>query len=82
MNGRSLSSPLVILALITATEPAFAQEQSGRPVPTQPFPLFHNPTDQFVPAAPGTTRIFVFRGQQNQPAQPSSPRPSTGQKSR
>jgi hypothetical protein len=54
----------MIFAFIADTETAFAQEQIGRPgapVPTQPFPLFHNPTDQFVPSAPGITRYYDFR---------------------
>src|SRR5437868_7128258 len=70
MDRRSFNSLLIIFAFIATTETAFAQEQigqSGAPVPTQPFPLFHNPTDQFVPTAPGT-RSYFFRGQQHRPA--------------
>jgi len=73
---------MIILPFMAVAERAFGQEQTGRPVPTQPFPLFHNPTDQFVPMAPGTTRYYYFRGQQNQPPHAPSTRPSPGQKSR
>ena len=79
MDRRSLN-PLMILAFMAISETAFAQEQIGRPgapVPTQPFPLFHNPTDQFVPTAPGT-RSYFFRGHQHRPAQPSNTHPRTG----
>ena len=80
MDRRSFNWLMIILAFIATTETAFAQEQigqSGAPVPTQPFPLFHNPTDQFVPTAPGT-RSYFFRGQQHRPAQPPNTRPPTG----
>jgi len=80
MDRRSFNWLMIIFAFIATTETAFAQEQigqSGAPVPTQPFPLFHNPTDQFVPTAPGT-RSYFFRGHQHRPAQPSNTRPATG----
>jgi len=80
MDRRSFNSLIFILAFIATTATALAQEQigqSGAPVPTQPFPLFHNPTDQFVPTAPGT-RSYFFRGQQHRPAQPPNTRPPTG----
>jgi hypothetical protein len=71
MDRRSLYSLMTILAIIAAAGPAFADEQigqSGTPVPTRPFPLFHNPTDQFGPPAPGsTTRFYYFRPHQQRP---------------
>jgi hypothetical protein len=77
MDRRSLIT-LMIFAFIADTETAFAQEQIGRPgapVPTQPFPLFHNPTDRFVPSAPGITRYYDFRAQQQRPSRPPNTRP-------
>jgi hypothetical protein len=77
-NGPTLTHRIMMFALIADTETAFAQEQIGRPGapgPTKPFPLFHNPTDQFVPSAPGITRYYDFRAQQQRPSPPPNTRP-------
>jgi hypothetical protein len=61
-------------ALVSCADagPVFCQDEtrhSGAPVPTKPFPLFHNPTDQFGPPVVPNRNYVVLPSRQHQPPQ-------------